>query len=197
VSTPPDRLLISGVPGSGKSCFAKWLEREHGFRRFIADDEPALRRLAHPRHWLRAANVIAGRALGKPSVHTILLAASQSASTVKSIIDRAGRCVVIEIGFDPDDKWATQVRTIRAAGLTACWFEGDYSDSKTKDVAAFEPQRQRIEAHRSTIQALFPIRVTTLRDGVHLSCDAIAATISRFGWEEGQRGEGSTAARHP
>jgi hypothetical protein len=38
----PRKLHITGIPATGKTCFARWLADEHDYKRCPSDEEPDL-----------------------------------------------------------------------------------------------------------------------------------------------------------
>jgi len=88
--------LISGIPGTGKTCFGDWLANQHGF---VHIDLEASGLGADV--WSMEPAVFIDRA-------------------------RAGRPdLVVTWGFRPLPQDLARVRDLHAAGLTAWWFDGD------------------------------------------------------------------------
>ena len=101
--TLPSRLVISGVPGSGKSFFVDWLAETQGFLVLKADDNS----IAFNAVWHAAQ-----------TGHAALVKAS--------IVYAMHRHLAIELGFVPAEPALTGVRTLIAAGFDGWWFPADY-----------------------------------------------------------------------
>jgi hypothetical protein len=183
----PERLLISGVPGAGKSWFVAWL-RAQGFRALKIDD-PLPTHKENVRALMRG-DIAAGRAIlkrlaGSPSLHDIRNAARNGdRARVTSIVDRVGRHVVIEFGFEAGPLATIEIRTFVEAGFAAWWFDAAHDDalraySKTKLADGFHGQWDAIAAHRAEIAARYPQRIiTTLHGETHMRPEEIAAEIA-------------------
>jgi hypothetical protein len=160
----PRRLLISGLPGAGKSFFVDWLAETRGFAVLKADDGGvAFRRL-----WRVARSGNAGL------VRMWLL---------PSVLRR----LVLEVGFPPEPE-IVAVRTLVAAGFSAWWFTAEPADAfrgwrqawPGTDRGAFDHQVERIATNWSTIQNLFPGHVIqTVRDGKRMSPEEIGSVITK------------------
>jgi hypothetical protein len=83
------QLLLSGVPGAGKSSFADWLAGR-GYAVLKGDVDTF-------------------------QVNAILSTTSRGLTVLVKAIGIFRRPVVIEIGFQPEDHWTTAVRTMMAA----------------------------------------------------------------------------------
>ena len=158
LSELPQRLLISGVPGAGKSCFADWLG-VRGYTVLKADEHPF-------------------------QVNAILSTTSRGLAVLVKALGALRRRVIIEVGFQPEEHWTTAVRTMRAAGFDSWWFDATYHDalrafrSRKGNEDGFEPQWSKIDSHRQQIEALYRNRIImTLRDGTHMPPEQIATVI--------------------
>jgi len=164
----PPRLLVSGVPGAGKSYFLKWLSREQGYRTLHVDD---------------SADV--------PSVNSILSPAMRARiAEAKAAARRLGEKIAIEYGFPPDSA-RDHVEALRAAGFDAWWFHSDnyteafraYIKGKENVPGAaedFHSQVDKIIAHWPSLQRLFKARmIMSLNGSVHLKPEVIWGLILR------------------
>ena len=101
--TLPSRLVISGVPGSGKSFFRRSARGDAGVLGPEADDNS----IAFNAVWHAAQ-----------TGHAALVKAS--------IVYAMHRHLAIELGFVPAEPALTGVRTLIAAGFDGWWLSADY-----------------------------------------------------------------------
>jgi hypothetical protein len=163
VSTLPDRLLICGVPGAGKSVFADWLGETRAFR-VLKFDAPADR-----------------EQIGR----MVQLAASGDVATAAALF---GRRVVVEWGFMPDSQ-SHLVAAVIAAGFEGWWFDADLSEALPQWTRAhpgaeeryFHLQGARISSEQSVIERLFRgRRIKTLSGVKHRTGAEILAEMTRL-----------------
>ena len=165
---PPVWLLITGVPGSGKSYFLKWLERNRGFRVVRYDDDSHL-------------------------VDPILrLAARGALDEARAVLRGLAQRVAIEFGFPPD-RAIPHVEALLGLGVSGWWFDADYPsayrsykarEENSPDVSlkmeAFYRQVGAIAAHRPEIERLFAGRtIEVLTGDEYLPEEEIWALVSR------------------
>ena len=154
-------LLLSGIPGAGKSHFGRWLEDNHGYVHLDVEKDGCLS--AH--HLTKAWNDC--------------FASLDVGPFVKSL-HRLNKHVVVNWGFPP--RFLNVVQRFKAAGLVPWWFDADHDAAKRAFVArgdvplqAFEIQMSAIRDLWAEIEATFrPNIITTLKsDGSRLSAEAI------------------------
>jgi hypothetical protein len=157
----PDRLLISGIPGAGKSWFVDWLSNAETFRALKVDDAPP------------------------PTSEIVRAASVGDAAFVRTIVDRMGPRVVIEFGYGPDNSLRA-VRTLMTAGFEAWWFSAAYPDAFAKYCQgkrgtlkeAFYSQVGKISTYWPEIEPLYPGRIIeTLHGSTHVPPEKIAEAI--------------------
>jgi len=101
----PTLVLLSGVPGTGKSTFGRWAEREHGVVHIDVEQGG----------FDRFGLISAWRAI-------CLLPPPDVMSFVREL-QRLGQPVLVDWGFPP--AVLPLVRALHDAGLRAWWFDGD------------------------------------------------------------------------
>ncbi len=160
-------LVVSGIPGAGKTEFSKWLANRGWFR--IEMDRVFA--------CVPAAHDIEAR------WHAVL---SRSITTSQFLdeVHRSGCRVVIEWGFAIGN--IPQVRLLRDAGFEIWWFDGDVEACRTswKKVwgdadRPFEVQTRSLAAHAAQIADLYQGHTvrTVEANGSRLTCAEIASKI--------------------
>jgi len=154
-------LLLSGIPGAGKSHFGRWLEDTQGYVHLDIEKDGCL--TTH--HLIDAWNAcFSSREVG---------------SFVKSL-HRVGERVVVNWGFPP--RLLNVVQCFKAAGLVTWWFDADRDAAMRAFVArndvpikAFEIQMAAIREQWPHIEATFrPNIINTLNsEGSRISPEAI------------------------
>jgi hypothetical protein len=156
----PSRLLISGVPGAGKSHFVDELGDSHGFRVLRYDDD--------------ASAIL-------PMVRLAVRGEREAAAAL------LGRRVVVEWGFMPNVEGPAAAAVINA-GFEGWWFDAELCDALPAwrkrqpgvDERYFQLQAARITSHRHVIEQLFRGHIIrTLRGDQHLSSAQIIAAMKQ------------------
>jgi hypothetical protein len=140
--SPVDVLLLSGLPGAGKSHFAKWLEG-CGWGRLESDD-------ADPR-----VREVLGAAVGG------------SDEPLLSERRKYPLGLVLEWGFPMD--WLPQLRAMIGRGYNAWYFDGDREAAlqgwtnahQGWDVGLWHQQVQRLDARWPEICPLYRSKILT------------------------------------
>ena len=155
-------LLVSGLPGAGKSTFASWLAGHRGYVAIDTDKQP---------EWF-ARLAVNDRT---------------EAETTFELLRTMGEDVVVEWGFLP--KALGSVRLLRDAGVEAWWFTGDLAATRASfqrrtggtDVAMrmYEAQLSRIEAALPRIEEFYGERIVrTVAEGPTFERpESLASTI--------------------
>jgi len=121
--------MISGIPGTGKSTFCRFLEARHGFAFYEVD---------RMKHW---PNLADWESLLRRSL----------AEFVARFRELHPNGTVLEFGFDPGSQ-APVARVLIQAGMRPIWFAGDHDRARQLFVARgtvpevlFDKQVQRIK----------------------------------------------------
>lgn len=123
INPKPDLLLITGIPGTGKTCFGDKFASEFGFLyRNVEDSATAQHLSSDPEAFIEE-------------------------------ITRLDRNVVVTWGFHPEDPVSLEIiRRLRNAGFKLIWFDGNrpaalraFRKRGTVSEEAFVTQMQRIE----------------------------------------------------
>jgi hypothetical protein len=152
-------LLVSGVPGSGKSSFARWLAENKGYLHLDFDHGD----------------------FEKHRLHRLFdeFALSDSDQFVAELL-KTDAPVCLDWGFPPRLLWI--VRKLADAGVSIWWFDADPEVAKKHflhraDVseAAFDEQIANITASRGAIMEVFGDRVISAfrADRTHVPCEEI------------------------
>ena len=167
IATPasPARLLVTGIPGTGKTTLGRHLEAAHGFAH-VDLEEPAvaetfLRGLYEGRGWA-----------GFDARVDTLLAPS--------------RPVVVTWGFVPELQLEPVLR-LRAHGFTWLWFDGDREAARrafvrrgTVDERHFAPQVEKLDRGVDLV-ALGPVRIDPFMGGAFRPVGEIAREVLALG----------------
>src|SRR5713226_779064 len=156
-------LLFSGIPGSGKSSYGRWLARTKGYLHVDFDH-------------------------GDLERHSLLdsFREVESSGPERFIAQllRIDTPVCLDWGFPPHCLWI--VRRLVGAGVELWWFEADrgfakrhFFDRGNVSEAAFEEQMANIETSRRDImEVVGPHIVHALKsDGTHVPCEEIYAQM--------------------
>jgi hypothetical protein len=133
----PYRILVAGIPGSGKTTYCRWLEREKGFLHLDFDElfnnrgtEQKLALVRQLKHTAEAF-ILALRSEDQP--------------------------IVIDWGFPP--ALLTLVSCFAANGMTPWWFDGDHAAAResflhrgTGPIENFNTQMDFIEKEWRSIE---------------------------------------------
>jgi hypothetical protein len=158
-------LLLSGIPGAGKSHFGRWLEETHGHLHLDVEKDGRL-----------ASN-------GLLDAWNNCFTTSGVGQFVRAL-QHLGDHVVVNWGFPP--RFLNVVQGFKAAGLVPWWFDADHDAAKRAFVArgdvsiqAFEIQMTAIREEWSSIEATFrPNIIATLRaDGSRIPPEMIHETM--------------------
>jgi hypothetical protein len=165
------RILISGVPGAGKSHFRKWVMRELQWSTMQVDGNPSLTADLE-----RISQLLAANRLG---------AATEACQKMTASFLPAGQNGIIEYEFPP--AYLPTVRLLHDAGFSLWWFDADWDIARNAHLAAhadraaqageeFDRQRGRVLAAWDQIRSVFePNILTTLAaDGTRLPAVEIA-----------------------
>jgi hypothetical protein len=156
--------LVSGIPGSGKSEYGRWLQRERGFIHLDLEnggmDRPELYS-----GWQQCVST------GLPAA-------------LVEAVDRLGAPVVLDWGFPP--RFLPLVRSLHDAGVAAWWFDGDRAAARasfvrrgTVPVEALDQQMQRLDAAWPGISEFYGARVVNVVSpgGIYLPPEKISALM--------------------
>jgi adenylate kinase family enzyme len=137
-----DLLLITGIPGTGKTTYGNEFAKEFGFLHFDLEDQQILNRfVANPAQFI-------GKLLN------------------------GEKGVVLTWGFGPDDEPSVSlVQQLKNAGFKWIWFDGnrpaalrEFQRRATVQEIAFYIQMFRIEKSK-IVERLKPIVVNSFNDG--------------------------------
>ena len=141
-------LLITGIPGSSKSTFCRWLRDNHGFAFVNMESEPS------SSESLDAANLRFAWEAG--------LACGDLGEFVEGVRSKAP--IVLEWGFPVGS--SKIVFALIHAGIEGWWFDGDrltarerFVERNTVPVISFDLQYQNISGNWSLIEKMFRNRV--------------------------------------
>lgn len=161
MAAPAPIFLICGIPGTGKSAFAHWLEENKGFLCFAIEEEEPLRRAGLAKLW---EEIFTRRAV-QPFLDALL---------------KLNKPVVIDWGFSPS--CLNVVHALRDAGVQVWWFDGDRAAARRKFiergtvwVECLDIQMIEIENEWKEIAAVIGANVLNVldKDGTFLPPEAI------------------------
>jgi hypothetical protein len=164
------KLLLTGVPGAGKTHLRELLVSEHGSFGMSLNDEDA----PSPSDAVRVA------------LYDRLHRKRQPRRLADDVM-RIDGDVVIEWGFPINDSCLRFACTLRRRGLTVVWLECDDAAARerflrrgTVDVVVFDAQLARIrDGYARIMDMVAPAVVQVLRsDGTPRSCDELLAEIT-------------------
>lgn len=153
-------LHLSGIPGSGKTTYSQWLEKEKGFKHLEFD------------------KLLTGR--GNRDDLVLI----QKVNLPKAFIDAVklgGRPTVLDWGFRPYHDF-DRVRAVSQEGVIPWWFEADVQAARNSfqrrgdvDIGMFEIQMSAVGSRWPEMQHLFNGRVIKAlqADGSFLSAEEI------------------------
>jgi hypothetical protein len=155
------KIIVSGIPCSGKTRFADWLRDVHGFTHVNLEDPS-----------LYASHVI-GPSLGQGFPCWL------SGTSTK---------IVVSWGFPPEGECFTLIRAFADSGFTPWWFDAPLELARSRYVARdgegrakqfFDPQAEKITAEKSRLAALYGAnRVTTLTADGYLAAVSLLKVIT-------------------
>ncbi len=158
----PRLVLLSGIPGTGKSTYGRWLAQRHGVLHLDIENGD-LERHNLAQAW--GASVVAPAASPQPIVDALR---------------RLNRHVAFDWGYPP--VWLPFVMAMHRAGVTTWWFDGDRAAARrrflkrgTVSVQALDIQMQGIAAVDSDIRTFYGERIVEVigADGIFTDPDVI------------------------
>src|SRR5262245_12327967 len=169
------RILISGVPGAGKSHFRKWVMRELQWSTMQVDGNPSLAAELE-----RISQLLGASRSG---------AAIEACQKMTASFLPAGQNGIIEYEFPPAS--LPTVKLLHDAGFSLWWFDADWDVARQAHLVAhgdraaqageeFDRQRGRVLAAWDHIRPMFePNILTTLAaDGTRLPAVEIARRMA-------------------
>jgi hypothetical protein len=159
-------ILLSGIPASGKSTYARWLARERGFVHLDVEQRGALER--------------AGLKLAWDS----MFVPPGSVTLFTDVLCQQSHAVVIDWGFPP--YCLSVVSALQRHGVEAWWFDGDkraaqqsFIQRGTVPIQCFEIQMRAIKQEWSNIKTLFgPRMINTIGRGpVYMAPEDVSKLI--------------------
>ena len=139
-------VVVSGIPGTGKSTFGEWCARNRGFVHIDAE-HGGIAAAGLSVEWSVVARLPPGNV--EPLV---------------GALRRLGQPVIFDWGYPP--AFLPLVRTLHAAGMRAWWFDGDrdaarrrFLERGTVSVAALDHQMASITGAWAELSAFYGRRV--------------------------------------
>lgn len=135
-------VLISGVPGAGKSTYGRWLQQEKGFVYWDLEHETLEMAANRTGFYIGTGNDI---------------------GSLLNVIKEKGLTLIIDWGFPATPEYIAQVRALIHAGFKTWWFDGDREATKQSFIKrsgyealpAFNLQMERIQNNWAEIQGIF------------------------------------------
>jgi hypothetical protein len=141
-------LLISGIPGIGKSYFAQWCAEHHGFLH-VDLENGGLEAAGLAKAWSAVAHL-------PPS----------SVRPFVSALRALNRPMILDWGYPP--AFLPLIQALHEAGVVAWWLDGDHDAARqrftkrgTVSIEAFEVQMSAIRACWRELSAFYASRVVT------------------------------------
>jgi hypothetical protein len=138
--TIPQRILVAGIPGSGKTSYCSWLEREKGLLHLDIDE--------------------LSKESGIDLKLELLECLRHSAGRFLKVIAAIEQPIALDWGFPT--ALLGLVHCLNLNGFAIWWFDGDREAAResflrrgTVAVAAFDAQMKAIEEHWQQIQDVF------------------------------------------
>lgn len=135
---------ICGIPGSGKTSYSEWLERQKGFLHLEFD------------HLLRG--------LGTQSKLSLVELFQNNPNAFISRLSQTGKSTVIDWGFSLAD--LSRVRRLQQKGTVTWWFDGDreaarqaFIKRRPESLEAFRVQMDSIEENWPVIKGIIGTRI--------------------------------------
>jgi hypothetical protein len=147
----PPRILVAGIPASGKTSYSAWLEREQGFLHLDLDE-------------LEKGN-------GTEKNLDLRDCLRHSAERFLRVVSEVPQPIVLDWGFPPT--LLTLADCLNQNGFAIWWFDGDRQVAResfirraTVPIDAFDIQMKSIEEYWQRIQNVFDENlIYTVSDG--------------------------------
>jgi gluconate kinase len=154
-------LLLTGIPGTGKTSAGEYLAHHHGFAHLEAEVFAGSRSISNRQEWETLWQEFLARA---------------------DALKKAGKSVVITWGFMPgvDDK---TIRSLQAMGFTMVWFDGDRKAARREFLRRGTVPEQLLDVQLKRIatldlDSLSPIKLDPFDDkGKFLPRETIAEAL--------------------
>ena len=129
--TVPRNILVAGIPGSGKTTYCQWLEREKGFLHLDFDE-------------LSQEN-------GTELKLALFDCLRHTAERFLHAISTLEQPIAIDWGFPPG--YLTLVKLFRLNGFAIWWFDGDRDAAKASFIQRGTPDRS-LEAFAAQLKSI-------------------------------------------
>jgi len=158
-------LFVAGVPGTGKTSYGEWLEKERNFLHIDMERKCS----------------------GRSDLYKLwqLAVRTDDYSPFSTAMREMDRNIVITWGFPPDV--IALANGIKSQGITSWWFGGDYAFARSlwlarerhTDDSHFRRQCDEIKKNWNQIEALFAPNILEVlfEDGRRLTFEEIAAKM--------------------